>query len=123
MSLRKRLLTRLAALAAPVQLRVVFPEGEAIELDSNPKVILTLRSRAVVRALLTGRMDKLGDAYAAGEIGVEGSLHDVLETGIALAERMGRVSRLASPFIRLAGLAFRHTKGNDAAAIHSHYDV
>jgi cyclopropane-fatty-acyl-phospholipid synthase len=125
MRLRQRLLQRLTAFAArdPVSLRVVFPDGEALEFDSNPKVTLTLRSRAVVRALLTGRTDKLGDAYAAGDIDVDGSLRDIVETGIALAERFGRISHLAARFKRLTSLPFRHTKGNDAAAIQSHYDV
>jgi cyclopropane-fatty-acyl-phospholipid synthase len=122
---RQRLLTRLLAFASSdrASLRVVLPNGEAISSDSNPKVTLTFRSWAVVRFLLAGRIGKLGDAYAAGDIGVGGSLRDILQLGIALAERFGRVPRFTSTFKPLSWLTFRHTRSNDAAAVQSHYDV
>jgi cyclopropane-fatty-acyl-phospholipid synthase len=125
MRLRRRLLTGLVAFSARHAggLRVVLPDGEVISADSNPKVTLTFRSWAVVRSLLTGRMGKLGDAYVSGDIGVDGSLHDILQLGVALAESFGRVSRLAAPFRPLTERAFRHTRRNDTAAVQSHYDV
>ena len=125
MLLSQRLLTGLSAFAAGngISLRVVLPNGRAIDLNSSPKVTLTFRSWATVRSLLAGRIGKLGDAYVAGNIGVEGSLHDILQLGIGLAESFGRLSRLTAPLRRLSGLAFRHTRSNDAAAVQSHYDV
>jgi cyclopropane-fatty-acyl-phospholipid synthase len=125
MRLRQRLLTRLVEFAArnAVQLRVVLPNGEEINLNSNPKVTLTFRSWRVVRSLLAGRIGKLGDAYVADEIGVDGSLRDILQLGIALAEGFGRVSRLVATFEPLGRLTFRHTKSNDAAVVRRHYDA
>jgi len=125
MRLRRRLLTGLVAFSArhAAGLRVVLPDGEAIGADANPKVTLTFRSWGVVRSLLTGRMDKLGDAYVSGDIGVDGSLHDILQLGVALAESFGRAPRLAAAFKPLALRPFRHTRRNDKAAVQSHYDV
>ena len=125
MQLRRRLLTGLVTFSARHAggLRVVLPDGEVISANSNPKVTLTFRSWAVVRLLLTGRMSKVGDAYVSGDIGVDGSLPDILQLGMALAESFGRVSRLAAAFKPLTERAFRHTRRNDTAAVQSHYDV
>jgi cyclopropane-fatty-acyl-phospholipid synthase len=125
MRLRQRLLTALLDFATRHAggLRVVLPDGEALSVESNPKVTLTFRSWSVVRSLLTGRMGKLGDAYVSGDIRVDGSLPDILQLGIALAESFGRASRWAAPFKPLTARAFRHTRRNDTAAVQSHYDV
>ncbi len=84
---------------------------------------LTIRSPAVVRSFVTGRIDKLGDAYAAGDLLVDGTVQDILQIGILLAERFGRISRLAAIVRPLQRLRFRHSRTNDAVAITHHYDV
>ncbi len=125
MSLRRRLLSRLQALIAddPLPLRLAFWDGEAFDFAPTPAVTLTLHSRALMRALLTGRIARLGDAYVAGELTVDGRIEDILGIGIRIAERVGRYSRLAALARPFTALAFRHSKSNDAAAIAHHYDV
>jgi cyclopropane-fatty-acyl-phospholipid synthase len=110
----------------PLPLRLVFWDGDAFDFAPAPTVTLTLHSPAPVRALFAGRFDKLGDAYVAGDLTVDGKIEDVLRIGIDLAERIGRapqVARLARLAKPLKLLSFRHSKRNDAKAIARHYDV
>ena len=125
MSLRRRMLAKLQSLIGgePLPLRLVFWDGEVFDFGPDPTVTLTIRSRALMRAMLTGRIARLGDAYVVGELGVDGRIEDILDTGIKLSERVGRFSRLAKFARPLGWLAFRHSKTNDAAAIAHHYDV
>ena len=125
MSFRQRFLAGLKRFGSsdPVPLRIVFWDGESFDFGSDPTVTLTIRSPAVVRSLVTGRIDKLGDAYVAGDLLVDGKVQDILQIGIQLAERFGRISRLASIVRPLQRLRFRHSRKNDAAAITHHYDV
>ena len=125
MTLRRRLLSRLKNLLAddPPPLRLVFWDGEQFDFAAQTAVTLRIKSPAVMRAFMTGRMARLGDAYVAGEIAVDGRIEDILHIGIGLAERIGRYSRLAAFARPLNLLAFRHSRRNDAAAIAHHYDV
>jgi cyclopropane-fatty-acyl-phospholipid synthase len=125
MSVRRRLLSKLQALIAdePLPLRLVFWDGEAFDFAPSPTVTLTLRSRALMRALITGRIARLGDAYVNGDLTVDGRIDDILSIGIRIAERIGRYSRLTALARPFTALAFRHSKSNDAAAIAYHYDV
>ena len=43
----------------------------------------------------SGNIARLGDAYVAGELSVEGSVQDILRVGIALAERIGRLPMIS----------------------------
>jgi cyclopropane-fatty-acyl-phospholipid synthase len=125
MSLRRRLLSFLQKRFAdrPPPLRLTFWDGEVFDFSAAPTVALTLRAPRAARDLLLGRFDKLGDAYVAGDILVEGHVSDILGTGIDLAERLGKAPWLA-PLMRGAGLlSFRHSKSQDARAIAYHYDV
>lgn len=109
--------------AEAVPLRLVFWDGEVFDFSDEPSVVLTIRSRSVLRSFVTGRFDRLGDAYVSGEIAVDGDVHDIIDVGIRLAERFGRLSRLAALGRPLRMLRFRHSKSNDAAAIRYHYDT
>jgi cyclopropane-fatty-acyl-phospholipid synthase len=128
MSLRRRLMSKLQSVISsdggdPLPLRLVFWDGDTFDFAPAPAVTLTLHSPALMRALFTGRFDKLGDAYVSGGLTVDGRIEDILRIGIDLAERIGRapqVVRLAKP---LKLLSFRHSKRNDAKAIAHHYDV
>ena len=125
MSLRRRLLSFLQKRFAdrPPPLRLAFWDGEVFDFSTSPTVTLTLRAPRMARDLLLGRLDRLGDAYVAGDILVEGAATDILRTGIDLAERVGKAPWLA-PLVRGTGLlSFRHTKAHDARAIAYHYDV
>ncbi len=125
MSLRRRMLSKLQAMIAddPLPLRLVFWDGEAFDFAPTPAVTLTLHSRSLMRALMTGRIARLGDAYVAGELTIDGRIDDILGVGIRIAERVGRYSRIAALARPFTALAFRHSKSNDAAAIAHHYDV
>jgi cyclopropane-fatty-acyl-phospholipid synthase len=122
-SLRNRFLARLRNRFAndSVSLRVCFWDGEVFDFAQAPRVAIALRSRRLLRYFLTGDMARLARAYVEGEIEVEGRLQDVLDTGIALAERLGKSSPLRL-LTRLAG-RHRHTAAADARAVRYHYDV
>jgi cyclopropane-fatty-acyl-phospholipid synthase len=123
MSLRNRVLTRLRDRLAdhPLSLRLRFWDGEVFDFAAAPDVTIVLRSRRLLRWFLTGDMARLGRAYVEGEIAVEGRLHDVLEIGVRIAERLGK----SPPFRILSQMAGRrrHTVAGDAAAVRYHYDV
>jgi cyclopropane-fatty-acyl-phospholipid synthase len=123
MSLRKRVLTRLRDRLADrrLPLRICFWDGEIFDLTPAPSVTIVLRSRRLLRWFLTGNIARLAGAYVTGEIGVEGRLHDVLEIGITIAERLGK----SAPLRILSRVAsrHRHSVDSDAAAIRYHYDV
>lgn len=131
MSLRRRLLLKLQEMLShdtgnPVPLRLVFWDGESFDFAPSPAVTLTLHNPALIRALFTGRFDKLGDAYVSGSLTVDGKIEDILRIGIDLAERVGRapkLRRLTALAKPLKLLSFRHSKRNDAKAIAHHYDV
>lgn len=116
--------------AAPLALRVAFWDGDAFDFAPAPKVTIGIRSRRAMRLFLTGDMARLGEAYVEGEVTVDGRLQDILEVGIAVAERIGRsplvrraarLGPLVRPFLRLRAGA--HSRKRDAAAISHHYDV
>jgi cyclopropane-fatty-acyl-phospholipid synthase len=123
MTIRSRILAKLRDRVADdaLALRIVFWDGEVFDFAAEPRVTITLRSRRLMRFLLTGDIARLGQAYVEGEIEVEGRLQDVLPIGIALADRLGKSSplRLAARLVS----RFRHSVGYDAAAVRYHYDV
>ncbi|MGB7076410.1 MAG: hypothetical protein WBD53_04420, partial [Xanthobacteraceae bacterium] len=63
-------------------LRLVFWDGERFDFSPAPRVTITLHSKRLMRLLLRGDFGRLGDAYVAGELGVEGPIEEVLQTGI-----------------------------------------
>jgi cyclopropane-fatty-acyl-phospholipid synthase len=125
MSLRHRVLqhlrSRLAADALP--LRLVFWDGERFDFAALPSVTITLHSRKLLRLLLAGNFAALGDAYVAGQIGVDGPIADIMRVGITLAERVGKSTAL-SRLGRIASLVpRRHSPRQDRADVGYHYDV
>jgi cyclopropane-fatty-acyl-phospholipid synthase len=123
MSLRTRFLTKLRDRFSVehLPLRLTFWDGEVFDFAGNAEVTITLRTPRLMRYFLTGDVAGLGRAYVEGEIEVEGRLQDVLQIGIALAERLGKSSPLRK-LGRLLGRR-RHTVAGDAAAVRYHYDV
>jgi cyclopropane-fatty-acyl-phospholipid synthase len=125
MSLRLRLLEYLHGRTAddPLPLRLIFWDGERFDFAASPSVTITLHSSKLVGMLLRGDIARLGDAYVAGDLTVEGPIEEILHIGIGLAERIGksstvnRLSRLARVIPR------RHSRRQDAADIGYHYDV
>ena len=73
--------------------------------------------------LLRGNIGRLCDAYVAGELTVEGPIEEVVRTGIALAERIGRFPGVKW-LSRFGGWAARgHSRRQAAADVSYHYDV
>ena len=105
MSLRDRFLAKLRDCFAndPLSLRLIFWDGGAFEFAPEPRVTIKLRSPRLARLFLAGDIARLGQAYVEGEIDVEGRLQEVLCTGVALAERLGR-----SMPVRLAARLLAH---------------
>jgi cyclopropane-fatty-acyl-phospholipid synthase len=107
----------------PPRFRLVLPDGEAFDLAPAPAVTIHFRSVRVLRYLLTGDMRRLGDAYTARDLEVDGSVEEILRQGLVLASRIGR-SPIASRLMGLlAVIRKRHTRARDAAAILYHYDI
>jgi cyclopropane-fatty-acyl-phospholipid synthase len=123
MSLRHKLLSGMKSVTGDIPLRLALWDGETIDLGSDPSVVLTIHSPEVARLFLSGQLDRLGDAYVAGQLSVEGKVEDIIAVGIRLAESLGRFSRVARLLKPLAFLRFRHSAANDAEAIRYHYDA
>ncbi len=124
-NLRHRLLELVRARFAdrPLPLQLVFWDGDSFEFSPSPSVTLTLKSPAIVRYLWSGDFARLGDAFVEGTIEVDGRIDDVLEIGISLAERLGRIKSVNY----VAGLGKllprSHSRRRDAANIGYHYDL
>ena len=125
MSLRHRVLEYLRSRLAddPLPLRLIFWDGKSFDFAATPSVTITLHSSDLPRMLLRGDFARLGDAYVAGDLTVEGPIEDILRTGITLAERIGKSSTL-NRWSRLGRFVpRRHSRRQDAADISYHYDV
>ena len=124
-TLRQRMLNYVSSRFAndPPPLRVIFWDGERFDFAADHRVVITLHSRDLVKMLLRGDFAGLGDAYAAGQITVEGRVEDVLRIGISLAERLGRHSPV-NYVARLSRFIPRpHSHRKDAKDVSFHYDV
>lgn len=126
MLLRLRVLRFLRARLGPggLPLRLIFWDDESFDLGSAPKITITLTTPSLLRSLMRGNIEALGDAYVTGTLNVEGRLSDIIAVGVDLARRVeqfGWVARLSSPLLKLR--RFKHSRTADAAAISHHYDV
>jgi cyclopropane-fatty-acyl-phospholipid synthase len=124
--LRIRVLRFLRARLGPggLPLRLKFWDGETFDLGSLPVITITLATPSLLRSLMRGNIEALGDAYVAGTLRVEGRLGDIVAVGIDLARRAEQfswVARLLSLLLKLH--RFNHSRKADAAAISHHYDV
>ncbi len=125
MSLRRRVLEYLRSRLADdrLPLRLIFGDGECFDFAAAPSVTITLRSSRLLRMLFRGDFARLGDAYVAGDLAVEGPVEDILHAGIVLAERVGKSSAVKR-LSRLGRLVpRRHSRRQDAADVSYHYDV
>jgi cyclopropane-fatty-acyl-phospholipid synthase len=125
MTLRRRIIDYLRSRLAKEQLplRLVLWDGDQFDFSKSPSVTITLHSPAVLRSLARGNFARLGDAYAAGDVTVEGPIEDVLRTGIALAERIGKSKTLNRVAKLTRAVPLPHSRRKDLADISHHYDV
>ena len=124
--LRRRLLEQIRRQfeSDPPSLRLLFSDGEAFSFCKQPKVTLELKTAKLHGMLLRGDIGGLADAYVSGDLGVQGTIEDVLDVGIKIAERLGKsplVKRLA--WLRSNLPRRRRTRRQEAANVAYHYDV
>ena len=125
MVLRQGALSRINRLFGdnPPSLRLVFADGEAFNFTPEPTVTIIMRNAKIWRALLSGRMDSLGDAYVKGDLVVDGPIDEVLRVGLRIAAQLGRFSRANAWLWPLRRLVAAHSRRSDGKAIEHHYDV
>lgn len=115
-------LKRMLAEKTP-SLRLVFWDGDVFDFASDPRVVVTLKSRSLWRSLLRGDFFALSDAYVAGDLLVEGAPDHIISVGVALAERLEK-SFAINFFIKLAAsVPRRRSIARDVENIRRHYDV
>ncbi|WP_050990885.1 MULTISPECIES: class I SAM-dependent methyltransferase [Bradyrhizobium] len=103
-------------------IRLIFPDGTVFS-STRPNVTITFHSAVALKALIVGDFSRAADCYVAGDISVDGPIGNVVDAGIALAERLGRYS----PVVRAARLPaltrLLRKRSRDRANIRHHYDV
>ena len=124
MRLRRRILELLSSqLRGPLPLRLAFWDGEAYDFSDAPNVVMTLKTPRCARLMLSGNLDRLCDAYVAGEVMVDGAMSDIMNVGLQVAgavDRFPLMSKLMRISARLRG---SHSREEDAKRIEFHYDV
>ncbi|HEX3882342.1 MAG TPA: cyclopropane-fatty-acyl-phospholipid synthase family protein [Stellaceae bacterium] len=116
-----RIERRLRGLDLPI--RLCLFDGSVIDLGPAPRIALHFRRRGLVPKLLRGDVDGLAKAYVEGDLDVDGRIEDVIEIGIALAERLKKFGWLLSALKWLPRLQHAHSRAADAEWIRYHYDV
>jgi cyclopropane-fatty-acyl-phospholipid synthase len=104
---------------SPVSFRITMPDGSS-ELfgPGEPTFFVTLKNKAAVRALSSIDEGKIGDAYVAGDIDIEG---DMLAP-FKLRESMGDFHLLTTLWRFLQPFIFGQIHTNKQA-ITAHYDI
>src|SRR5215469_17366322 len=119
-----RVLDRIFRGIGPAPIRVVMQGEDHCPPGITPLVTLTIQDRGVLRALMLDPEVGFGEAYASGQIQVDGDL-------VAFLEAVYN-SALASPgtgtwYSRLASMCMELFQSNTRAGsrhnIHSHYDL
>lgn len=125
MSLRSQALNRLRNHIGgdPPPLRLVFWDGQHFDFRPDATVTITFTTPAVLKLLLSGRIDALGDAYVRGEIIADGAPRDIVTSGMRIAESIGRIPALLTIGAFLSRIIPHHSRRRDAANIGHHYDV
>ncbi len=69
-------------------LRLIFWDDDSFDLGSVPTITITLTTPSLLRSLMRGNIEALGDAYVTGTLNVEGRLSDIIAVGVDLARRV-----------------------------------
>jgi cyclopropane-fatty-acyl-phospholipid synthase len=105
--------------SSPVAFEIFFPDGRRIGVgQGTPSFALTLRNRDGVRALASMDEGRIGDAYVAGHLDIEGDMLSPFKLRGGMADRHYIVTlwRFLQP------LLFGQVRTN-REAISSHYDI
>lgn len=100
-----------------VPLRIKLWDGRQFDFCQDPSVTVTIPSASALRYFIAPDMNKLGEAFVEGYIGVQGSPQNVFKVAEGLAGN--KTAKLPS------GLhwATQHSRRRDRSAIEYHYDV
>src|SRR4029453_14203127 len=112
-----RILSRFTQSQTPFE--IVFPDGRRRSFgDGPPSFTLTLRNRQALRAFASMDEGRIGDAYVAGHIDIEGDMLRPFEVRRSKGRPHFGISfwRFRPPFL------FGQVRAN-ARAISDHYDI
>lgn len=99
-------------------LRVVLPDGTAVDFGDAPELTLTVRDAAVLSQLSQPTLGGLAEAYVEGRIDLDGDVATAIQIAARLAESAG-----ASVSQRPELVPAEHQPQTDRADISHHYDV
>jgi len=99
-------------------LRVVLPDGTAVDFGDAPELTLTVRDAAVLSQLSQPTLGGLAEAYVEGRIDLDGDVATAIQIAARLAESAG-----ASVSQRPELVPAEHRPQTDRADISHHYDV
>ena len=102
-----------------IPLRIQLWNGSHAVLGAVPTVTVTVPRVASLRYLLNPSLDRLGQAYVEGKIGVDGDVRDIVD----VAARLAALGSGAVEGRRRRPRMVRHSRKLDAQAIAYHYDV
>lgn len=114
-----------------VPLCVVLPDGRQITgaLGRKTAPRLTLKSWHVLSDLVSGELGVIGADLVEGRLHYEGSMRQLMDIAQRLLQiephlnDRGVVTRFLELGMHKWRSAFAHNRANDAANVHSHYDV
>ena len=112
----ERAIDRLAKGAA-IPVRLQLWNGRRFDLAEDPRVTISINKPSALRYFIAPDLNKLGEAFVEGHIGVEGPIHEVFEVAEHLASRAGGAAQ-GPP-----GRRAQHSRGADSRAVAYHYDV
>ncbi|MCW5604590.1 MAG: class I SAM-dependent methyltransferase [Burkholderiales bacterium] len=112
----ERTIGRLRAMQT-LPLRLVLWDGRGYDLGPAPSIRVHIKRPRALRCFLAPSLDGLGEAFVEGHIEIEGPLHEIIRSGMELAQQ--RVGRLRAALPRFA----RHSRRLDREAIEYHYNV
>lgn len=100
-----------------VPLRIELWNGRKFDLCKEPSVTVTIPNSAALRYFISPNLNKLGEAFVEGHIGVQGSPKNVFKVAESLASNVS--SRLPAAY----NWVTHHSRDRDRKAIEYHYDV
>jgi len=104
---------------SPTPFEIVFPDGDRRSFgDGPPSFTLTLRNRQALRAFASMDEGRVGDAYVAGHVDIEGDMLRPFEVRRSMGDR----HYLVTLWRFLQPLLFGQVRTNQKA-IADHYDI
>ena len=99
-------------------LEVVLPDGSRIGFGLPARIRFIIRDQAMLAQLASATLSSLAEAYVDGRIDLQGDLLEAVPLAARIADAAG-----SHPAQRVARMLFKHSMGQDRAAIGHHYDV